>query len=95
VRTDDVAGSLYAKLLGVELVLSGLPLILEERETILSFVNEARRTGVLDCTSLSCLCDRTRSDFTLVAVLEVILLPETRLTSALLLISLQTDGFGF
>jgi hypothetical protein len=31
----------------------------------------------------------------LLAVLVVILLPETRLTSAVLVISLQTDGFGF
>jgi hypothetical protein len=31
----------------------------------------------------------------LLAVLVVILLPETRLTSALLVIFLQTDGFGF
>lgn len=95
VRTDGVAGTLSAKLLGVELVLRRLPLILEESETILSVFNEARRTVTLDCTSLSCLRDWTRSDFMLLEVLEVILLPEARLTSSFLLISLQTDGFGF
>jgi hypothetical protein len=40
-RTDDVPGSLSDKLLGVECVLGGPPLILEDSETILPFVNEA------------------------------------------------------